>query len=329
MKDVNILILSAGRRVELIQSFQNAAKRLHINSNIVAADCAETAPSLYFADRTCILPRIDDPNYIPSIIGVCNKENISLIVPTIDTDLLLLSENKHHIEKSTNARVLVSDLEIIKICRDKINTQQFLEQHNFSVPRMYTEEDLEKGMVRFPVFIKPKSGSSSINTFKADHIRELNIYREIIDVPIIQDFLEGEEYTVDVFLDFDSNVITVVPRLRIATRAGEISKGKIMKERGIIHNVTKLMQVLKPVGHITVQLMKTKKGIEYIEINPRFGGGAPMSIQSGADSCENLYRLLMRENLEYNENYRENLTFLRFDTSICLDENMEPTKWQR
>lgn len=87
------------------------------------------------------------------------------------------------------------------------------------------------------------------------------------------------------------------------------------------------MRVLKPIGHITVQLMKTKKGIEYIEINPRFGGGAPMSIQSGADSCENLYRLLMGERLEYNENYRDNIIFLRFDYSICLDENMELIQW--
>ena len=73
--------------------------------------------------------------------------------------------------------------------------------------------------------------------------------------------------------------------------------------------------------------MKTNKGIEYIEINPRFGGGAPMSIQSGADSCENLYRLLMGESLEYNENYRDNIMFLRFDNSICVDENLEIVQW--
>ena len=150
---------------------------------------------------------------------------------------------------------------------------------------------------------------------------------DIIQDPIVQEFIEGEEYTVDVFLDFEGNVITIVPRLRIATRGGEISKGKIIKDREIINDIKRLMKVLKPIGHITVQLMKTQRGIEYIEINPRFGGGAPMSIQSGADSCENLYRLMMGEKLEYNENYRENIMFLRFDKSICLDENMEIVKW--
>lgn len=322
MTELNVLILSAGRRVELIQCFQNAAKRLNIKSNIVAGDCSNTAPALYFANQARILPRINDPNYIRSIINICNEENIALIVPTIDTDLLLLAENKDFIEEQTKAKLLISDIEVVSICRDKIKTQRFLEENGFGVPKMYTDEELEKGDVHFPLFIKPKSGSSSINTFKVNNLNELKTYRSIISEPIIQDFIEGEEYTVDVFLDFVSNVITIVPRLRIATRSGEISKGKIIKDREIIRDVTRLMKVLKPIGHITVQLMKTKYGIKYIEINPRFGGGAPMSIQSGADSCENLYKLLMGEKLEYNENYRDNLIFLRFDKSICLDENM-------
>ncbi|NLM44842.1 MAG: ATP-grasp domain-containing protein [Clostridiales bacterium] len=326
MVEYNVLILSAGRRVELVQSFQRAAKKLNIRSNIVAGDCSNTAPALYFADKYYILPRISSPVYIDSIIDVCNKENIALIIPTIDTDLLLLSDKKRYIESKTKATVLISSNEVVRICRDKINTQKFLEDNNFKVPKMYTSEEL-KGDIEFPLFIKPKSGSSSINAFKVNNKQELSIYMRIIQEPIVQEFIEGEEYTVDVFLDFESNVITIVPRLRIATRSGEISKGKIIKDREIINDVKRLMDVLKPIGHITVQLMKTKRGIEYIEINPRFGGGAPMSIQSGADSCENLYRLLMGEKLEYNENYRDNIIFLRFDNSICVDENMEIVKW--
>ena len=91
--------------------------------------------------------------------------------------------------------------------------------------------------------------------------------------------------------------------------------------------VQRLMEALKPIGHIIVQVMKTSKGVEFIEINPRFGGGAPISIQSGADSCENLFRILMGEQLTYNENYRDDITFIRFDNSICLDENGEIVDW--
>ena len=326
MTEFNVLILSAGRRVELIQCFQKAARKLNIKSNIVAADCSDTAPALYLSDKIVKLPRINEPNYISSIIGACNSENISLVVPTIDTDLLLLSENKKRIEEKTKTKVLISDQKVIEICRDKIKTQRFLENNKFGIPKMYSEEEIENDRVQYPLFIKPKSGSSSFNAFKVNNKNELGIYRSIIDEPIVQDFIEGEEYTVDVFLDFQNSVITIVPRLRIATRSGEISKGKIVKDREIIEDIIRLMKILKPIGHITVQLMKTKKGIKYIEINPRFGGGAPMSIQSGADSCENLFRLLIGQELKYNENYRDNIMFLRFDSSICLDQNMEIVK---
>ena len=327
MTEYNILILSAGRRVELVQSFQKAAKRLNIKSNVVAGDCSETAPAIYFADRRAILPRINEDNYVDEIINVCKREGIRLVIPTIDTDLLLLSEERERIESESGAVVLISSTEVISICRDKINTQKFLEENGFKIPKMYSEEELDSGELEFPLFIKPKSGSSSINTFKVNNIEELATYKSLIKEPIVQDFMEGKEFTVDVFLDFDGNLITVVPRLRMATRSGEISKGKIIKDKEIIEDIKRLVEVLKPIGHITVQLMKTNKGIEYIEINPRFGGGAPMSIQSGADSCENLYRLLMGENLEYNENYRDNIMFFRFDNSICVDENLEIVQW--
>jgi len=326
MKEYNVLILSAGRRVELVQCFQNAARKLKIQSKIVAADCSYTAPALYIADKKYLLPMISDPQYISSIIEVCNKEKISLIVPTIDTELLILAEYKKYIELKSNAKVLISNENIIKICRDKKETQKFLETYNFGVPKMYTFCEMENENLKFPLFIKPKSGSSSINAYKVNNNKELKLYLELIKDPIVQDFIEGEEYTVDVFLDFNSNIITVVPRLRLATRSGEILKGKIIKDKDIINDVKRLMMVLKPIGHITVQLMKTKKGIQYIEINPRFGGGAPMSIKSGADSCENLYKLLMNYDLEYNENYQDNIIFLRFDSSIAINENMEIIK---
>lgn len=319
MSDYNILILSAGRRVELVNLFKKASVDLKINSKVIAADCSETAPALYFADKKVTLPRIDHPEYIDKIIEISKKEQIKLIVPTIDTDLLLLSKSQDYIYKNSGAKVLISSEDVISICRDKIKTQYYLEENGFRVPTLYNKDSQN---INFPVFIKPVDGSSSINAFKVNSIDELNNYFQIIKNPMIQEFIKGDEYTVDVFLDFNSNVITIVPRLRMAVRGGEISKGKIVKNKTIIDEVMQLMKTLKPIGHITVQLMVTKEGIKFIEINPRFGGGAPMSIQSGANSCINLYKLLMNEKLTYNDDYEEDLVFLRYDRSICLKDGI-------
>ena len=317
--EYNILLLSAGRRVELVQCFQKAAKKLKIKSNVVSADLSDTAPALYFSDKFYLIPRIGTEGYLEKIIEICEKEKISLIVPTIDTELLILAKNRKLLEERTKARLLVSDLEVIEICRNKINSQKFFEKNGFLVPKQIT--DLEKKDFSYPVFIKPLDGSSSINAFTVNNEKELNFFKEYIKNPIIQEYIQGEEFTVDVFLDFNSKTLSIVPRIRLAVRSGEIAKGKIIKDREIIEEVRRLMEILNPIGHITVQCMKTEKGISFIEINPRFGGGAPMSIEAGADSCEKLYRLLAGEDLEYSEDYRENMLFLRFDSSIALDEN--------
>ncbi len=318
---INVLILSAGRRVELVKCFKNARDRLNITGEVIAGDASELAPALYYADRAVIFPRIDSGKYADAIIDTCKKYGADLIVPTIDTELLLLSEEKERIEGETGAKLLISDKEVIRICRDKRNTQSFMEENDFKVPRLYTPEEVARGEVSYPLFIKPIDGSSSIDTFRADNEEELKAALCSVKTPMVQAYMEGEEYTVDVFLDLHSRIISIVPRLRIAVRSGEIAKGKIVRDKEIEEDVRALMERLKPVGHITVQLRKTGRGVEYIEINPRFGGGAPMSIMAGADSCEWLYRLLRGEALEFNNNYRENVVFLRYDSSVMLDEN--------
>ena len=325
-ENINILILSAGRRVELVNCFKAARDRLGIGGLVVAADASHLAPALYFADASEQVPRIaENDSYVNSIIDICNKYDIALIVPTIDTELLLLAERRGQIEGATHARVLISSGDVIRICRDKTNTQQWLEDHDFLVPKMIADEDVESGNVSYPVFIKPLDGSSSINAFKAESREELDTYRRLIGDGryIIQDYMEGTEYTIDCFLDFEGRIITVVPRIRIATRSGEIAKGRIVRDLPIIDDVSRLLEELHPIGHITIQCMRTGRGIEYIEINPRFGGGAPMSIMAGADSCEHLYRLLMGERLTPKNDFRENVTFLRFDASIMLNEDNE------
>lgn len=319
MKDINILILSAGRRVELIKRFIRAKEAMNINGNIVAVDISNTAPAIYFADRRYLIPAIESDDYISSIVEICNKENISLIVPTIDTELLKLSENRNYIEKETAAKILLSEDEVIRICCNKKNTQKFFEENEFGVPQLIDDDDIKNCNYTFPLFIKPLDGSSSINAFKINNDEELHFFIKYIDKPIIQEYIEGTEYSVDVFCDFDAKPITIVPRIRIATRSGEIAKGMVDKNREIIDDIQRLISVLKPIGHITIQCMKTKAGIKYIEINPRFGGGAPMSIDAGADSCEGIYRLLNGESLSYNENYKDKSLFVRFDDSIVIN----------
>ncbi|CEP84987.1 ATP-grasp domain-containing protein [Paraclostridium sordellii] len=319
MKDINILFLSAGRRVELIKSFKSAMEAAKIKGNIIAVDLQEDAPALFFADKMFKIRPIKEVGYIEDIIDICNRESINLIIPTIDTELEILSKNKLYIESTTNAKVMVSDERVIKIIRDKFKTYEFLKENGFKTPKVIKEEDIKNKNYSFPLFIKPLNGSSSINNFKINNEKELEFFKEYVPDPIIQEYAAGQEYCVDIFTDFNGKAITIVPKLRAAARTGEISKGKIVKDKKIIDLMKRLIDVLKPSGEINVDCIVSDDCIYIIEINGRFAGGAPMSFKAGANSPLNLLRLLMGEDLDYNEDYEDNFVVLRYDDAISIN----------
>lgn len=315
---INILFSSVGRRVELVNAFKEAKEELNISGNLIGVDVDNLAPALNFVDEKYIVPKILSDEFIPSIIEICKKENINLIIPTLDTELLVYSQNKERIERESGAKVMVSDEKVIEIVRNKIKTYEFLRDNEFDVPKLVTELDIENKNYKLPLFIKPLDGSSSMSNFKINTDEELNFFRNYVKNPIIQEFVDGDEYCVDVFTDLSGRLISVVPKLRIAHRGGEITKGKIVKDREIIKLARKLVEVLKPIGEINFDCIKKDNEIKILEINGRFAGGAPISFKAGANSAKRLYEILMGKKIQYNEEVEEGLTALRFDTSIFV-----------
>lgn len=313
---MKILFTSVGRRVELVQAFRSAAEKIGIELKIYGADITDTAPALQFCDHTVIVPRISNENYIPALLKVCAKEAIDALIPTIDTDLLLLAKNREQFE-SIGTNAIISAPEKIALCRDKRLTADYFGSVGLKSPKPV--DDVAKYTGGFPAFIKPKDGSSSIFAYKANDARELASYAEQVPDYIIQPFIAGTEYTVDAFCDFDGNPILITPRIRLAVRSGEVLKTEIAQDDRIIEEMKRLIADFKPCGQITVQLIREEKTGEdyYIEINPRFGGGAPLSIKAGADSAEMLLRLLAGETPSYVPYAAENgAVYSRFDQSV-------------
>lgn len=319
MKELHILVTGVGRRVELMQAFRQAALKLNINLKLYGVDMLGTAPALAYCDYTRKICGMRESNYIQELLDICVEDKIDLVMPTIDTDLLVLSQNVDKFE-TVGTKVLVSKSDKILVCRDKNNTGKFFESCGLHAPRTYNDYREYKGP--FPCFIKPKDGSSSINAFKAEDSKELKVYVNQVDNYIIQPFIEGKEYTIDIFADFEGNPIYITPRERLQVRAGEVLKTQICMNKIMIEESKKLIDAFKPCGPMTVQLIQDKNtGINYyIEINPRYGGGAPLSMKSGARSAEVLLMLLCGEYVEYQETSCNGAVYSRFDQSVCISE---------
>lgn len=317
MRELRILFTGVGRRVELIQAFRQAALTLNINLKIYGADLEGTAPALAFCDYTRKVCSMKDSNYIAELKAICNIDRIDLLIPTIDTDLLILSESTKGFD---HTKVLISDSDKIKICRDKNLTADFFEQCGCKTPRTVNNYELYTG--DYPCFIKPKDGSSSINAFKANHFDELMMYAAQIKDYIIQPFIEGMEYTVDIFCDFAGKPIYITPRERLQVRAGEVLKTQISMDQKIIEECSRIIEKFRPVGPVTVQLIRQNITDDdyFIEINPRYGGGAPLSMKAGARSAETVLKLLLNEKLEENLDISDGAVYSRFDQSVCIQD---------
>lgn len=320
---MKILFTSVGRRVELIQAFHKAAEELNVELKVIGADITDSAPALFFCDETKIVCRIKDEGYIPQLLSICEKEQIDCLIPTIDTDLLLLAENKEKFE-AIGTKVLISAADKVKLCRDKRFTADYFCSLGLRSPQPV--DDFKNYHSGYPAFIKPKDGSSSVDAYKVINEEDLKLYAGKIADYIIQPFISGREFTIDIFCDYDGNPVYITPRERLAVRAGEVLKTRICQDEKMISEMEILVRDYKPCGQITVQLIRDEVSGEnyYIEINPRFGGGAPLSIKAGADSAKAVIRMLNGETLNYEKKAaRDQAVYSRFDQSICVDEGIE------
>lgn len=270
---MKILFTSVGRRVELMQAFHCAAEGLGIALTIIGADITRSAPALQFCDKTEIICRISDENYIPTLLSICAREKVDCLIPTIDTDLLLLAKNKYRFEQS-GTKVLISHPEKVKLCRDKNHTADYFMSLGLKSPRPFNsvnkyEDELNSGKQSFPAFIKPKDGSSSINAYRVDTLEDLKLYAEKIGDYIIQPFISGKEYTIDIFCDYEGNPVYITPRERMAVRAGEVLKTRIVQDEVMIGEMKTLIADYKPCGQITVQLIRDENtGVLQTKVKP-------------------------------------------------------------
>lgn len=320
-----ILVTGVGRRVELMQAFRQAAQNLNINLKLIGADMAGTAPALAYCDYYRSVCAMKDPDYISQLLTICKEEKIDLLMPTIDTDLQVLADNADRF-REIGVIPMISASDKIAICRDKNYTSAFFVECDLLAPAPCNDYNEYKGP--YPCFIKPKDGSSSIDAYKVETQETLPAIASRVEDYIIQPFIDGTEYTVDIFCDFDGNPIYITPRIRLAVRSGEVLKTEIKDDAQIIAECKKLIDKYKPCGPITVQLIRQKTTGDdyYIEINPRYGGGAPLSMKAGARSAEAILRLLCGEKLEYVHAIEDGAVYSRFDQSVCITPGLKGQK---
>jgi carbamoyl-phosphate synthase large subunit len=317
-----MLISSAGRRVGLLRCFRSAAIALDLDLEILACDLKpEWSSACIDADRAFAAPPCQSESFILAMLELCEREQVKLIVPTIDTELIALSRARAQFA-AIGTQVAIGAPGTVEMARDKLATARFLAAAGIASPRTIAAQDLlQDGGAdwAWPLIAKPRHGSSSRGIMIVDSIDALGTL-DPSEPYIVQEYLSGREVTVSVYFDRAGRLRCAIPHQRLRVRAGEVEKGVTIREPALTGIAERIGQALDgPLGAMCFQAIIAGDGAPSVfEINARFGGGYPLADHAGATFARWLLEMAFDRPDTACDVWQADVVMLRYDAAIFV-----------
>ncbi len=312
-----VLFTCAGQRVDIVGAFRDAG------ATTVATDANALAPALYGADAYALVPRIDEPEYVPALARLVKEHDVGLIVPLTDLDQSLLARRRDEL----GALVLLPEADVVERLGDKYLSHALFEERGIASPPTWLPNAVPDD-VRFPLLVKARVGFGSRHIYRADDRTELEFFLRYTAVDsMVQALLGGEEFSIDVFCDLDGRCLNAIPRTMIESKGGESIKGMTIRDESLIEFGRFVSETLGLVGPANVQCFREPDGTHLVtDINPRFGGGFPLPLAAGGHYPELALALARGEQPEPRlGDFREGIVMTRFFSGLSLTTNGDGT----
>lgn len=321
---MNILILSAGTRDKVVQYFK---KELGDRGRIIATDCSNLAPAVYDADAFYLVPRITAPGYLDVILDICKKEQITGVFSLIDPELSMLAKERDRF-LAVGTTPIISDYDLVETCFDKFRMYELLQKMQIPTGKCYVEKEafynaVERGEIFYPVFVKPVKGSASIHINKVNSAKEIEVLFDLYDDLMIQEFMDGQEYGADVYIDMISGKCTdIFIKKKIKMRAGETDKSVSVRDEKLFELIRKFTEDCGFRGMIDIDIFEIGDTYYISEVNPRFGGGYPHAYACGVNMPKAVItNLAGQENEVRIGSYAENICMMKYNEIAIRDMN--------
>jgi carbamoyl-phosphate synthase large subunit len=276
---LNVLITAGSRRVPLVEAFRRAVGATG-GGQVFVSDVNAMSPAVHVADAAFRVPLATESGYIDAIEEICREECVGLVVPTIDDELEILGGARERFE-SQGIRLATSDMVTARICNDKLATSKHLRSRGVAAADAWLPTDVPRS-VAFPLFVKPRHGRGGVAAYPVCNARQLAFFSDYVERPVVQEYLDGPEFTIDMLCDH-GRPLAIVPRERVVIRAGVMDRGRTVRDGALIELGEACADALAFHGAVNIQC-RTVAGVPTVfEINPRFSGGIPLTIAAGAD----------------------------------------------
>ena len=234
---------------------------------IVGADCKSDNPGKAFFDTFSILPRADDPSWLPSLKTLIKEHGARFVLPLAEAELSVLMRQGLLQTNIETARIISPNHKAVQTGLDKLLTNNVLLEAGIEVPESGLVGDADPG--DYDVVIKPRSGQGSkgiaiVSRGSFDAIKSAR------SGDLWQRYLSDAdaEYTCGIarFPAMDTRVISFRRKLAGGlTGSGSVNSLPELERLG-----ERVADVLKLRGAVNMQLRMSMGKLLIFEINPRF-----------------------------------------------------------
>ena len=310
-KKVNVLVTSAGSApaVSVIKALR---QQKELDIALTAIDMDALSAGFYLADKYYRVNSSSDPDFLKELKGLCEKEDISFIIPIIDEELPVFARQKNRLEKM---KVLVNDLSVIELAQDKWRAYEFCRDKGIKCPltaKMGIDSSIDIDF-NSPGILKPLRGRGSQGLFFINHKKELDNLSANMKEYIWQEKIEGKEYTVDILASLDGKILQAIPRQRIMVKSGQIYKGKTVKNPELMELASNIAEKFGINGPCNIQFIEKDNEFYLIEVNPKFAAGLPLTVNAGINIPLLLIKMHIGTELSTDElEFKDNFYMLRY-----------------
>lgn len=256
-----------------------------IENDYKVIGCDIYTPEWHWVSQKCFktyqVPLATDESYVVALLNICKIENISYIFPLTDVEIDVLNKNRS-IFQENNIILCIQSEKCLSYVRNKLLLSEFFKKDSkVKIPRFFSKND---NIIKFPIpaIAKPVNGRSSEGIIKINTIEELN--RERIKANyIIQQYIEGNVYTVDYVRDEFGNNFAIPREELIRTKNGAGITVRVLYDENLINIVSYIGNKLNVVGCINMEFILHDADYYLIDINPRFSAGVAFSNFVGYD----------------------------------------------
>lgn len=243
----------------------------------LGVDGREQASGLYLADAHATVPMARDPEYIPTLIGLCKEHNVGMVVPILDVETPHVAQARERLAEEW-IHAAVNPLQCLELSNDKVRSYETCEAAGIGQPQRFASP-AEAPADAFPLIGKPFRGVGARGIVKLENKDDV--------VPddeerLWQCFIQGDEFSIDTWGDPTTDQFVAVPRHRREVRAGQMVQGDTRNDADLLDFARKACTAFGVKDVSCVQVIRGADGkLYFVEMNPRYGTGISLSIAAG------------------------------------------------